>query len=90
MNKKDLITEIAERTGVAQKDVGTVLEGFQNVIESELQNEDKIQLIGFGSFETKTRSAHMGINPKTGQQILIPETRVPVFKAGKRLKEALK
>lgn len=90
MNKKELISEIAGLTGLSQKDVGVALEGFLSVVERTLQKEGKVQLIGFGSFETKNRPAHMGMNPKTGQQILIPETRVPVFKAGKRLKELMK
>ncbi len=90
MNKKELISEIAGLTGLSQKDVSAALEGFLSVVGRTLQKEGKVQLIGFGSFETKVRAAHMGVNLKTGQQILIPETRVPVFKAGKRLKELMK
>lgn len=90
MTKKELIAEIAEKTQLTQKDVGTALEGFLSVVKSELKNGGKIQLTGFGNFETKIRAARMGINPKTGQQILIPESRVPTFKAGKAFKEEMK
>lgn len=90
MNKKELISEIAVLTGLKQQDVSSVLEGFLSVVERELQNERKVQLIGFGSFETKIRTEYMGMNPRTGQRMLIPKTRVPVFKPGKRLKQSLK
>lgn len=90
MNKKELISEIAVLTGLKQQDVSSALEGFLSVVERELQNERKVQLIGFGSFETKIRTEYMGMNPRTGQRMLIPKTRVPVFKPGKRLKQSLK
>lgn len=89
MNKKELISEIADQTGLKQKDVKTALEGFLSVVERTLQNEGKVQLVGFGSFETKIRAEYMGMNPRTGQTLIVPKTRIPVFKPGKKLKEAL-
>ena len=81
MNKTELIAEVANKAGLSRKDaekaLGAVVKG------------DKVQLVGFGSFETKQREARTGRNPKTKETIEIPATRVPVFKAGKALKDAV-
>ena len=87
MKKAELIANIAEKSGMTKKDaekaLGTVLES----IEEALVAGDKIQLVGFGTFEVKTRAARSGQNPRTGETIEIAEAKVPVFKAGKMLKD---
>jgi DNA-binding protein HU-beta len=90
MNKADLINNIAKKSGLSKKDVETVLNGFLGEVESALTDGDKVQLIGFGTFETRKRSGRTGRNPQTGKEIQIPESKVPAFKAGNKLKEAVK
>lgn len=90
MNKADLISNISERSGLSKKDVETVLNGFLGEVTDALSSGDKVQLIGFGTFETRKRSSRTGRNPQTGQEIVIPESIVPAFKAGNKLKEAVK
>jgi DNA-binding protein HU-beta len=90
MNKQELINGIAARTELTKKDVTTVVEGFLSEVTEALESGDKVQLIGFGTFETRKRSARKGRNPQTGAEIDIPETKVPAFKAGKKLKDAVK
>jgi DNA-binding protein HU-beta len=90
MNKADLINNIAKKSGLSKKDVETVLNGFLGEVESALTGGDKVQLIGFGTFETRKRSGRTGRNPQTGKTIEIPESKVPAFKAGNKLKEAVK
>lgn len=90
MNKETLIKNIAGKTGLSKKDIGTVIESFQVEVAEALQNGDKVQLIGFGSFEPRKRAARKGRNPQTGEEIEIPETTVPAFKASNKLKEAIK
>ncbi|GHV06143.1 transcriptional regulator [Clostridia bacterium] len=89
MNKTDLIAIVAEKTSltkkVAEQAVNAVLDG----ITEGLTNEGKVQLVGFGAFEVKERSARMGRNPKTKEPISIPASKAPVFKAGKALKDAV-
>ena len=87
MNKLELIQEVSERTGLAKKDAEKAVNAVLDTVADTLAQGDKVQLIGFGSFETKTREARMGRNPKTKEAIEIPATTVPVFKAGKALKE---
>ncbi|MGR6837179.1 HU family DNA-binding protein [Syntrophomonas erecta] len=89
MNKTELIGEVAARTGMTKKDVEKVVNAFLDTVEATLKAGEKIQLIGFGTFEVRYRQARKGRNPQTGQEINIPETRVPAFKAGKALKDAL-
>lgn len=90
MNKTDLINNIAAKSGLTKKDVETVLNGFVGEVTEALSAGDKVQLIGFGTFETRKRSGRMGRNPQTGKEITIPESVIPAFKAGNKLKEAVK
>ncbi len=89
MNKNDLIAQIAGKSGLSKKDAEKALTAAVESITEAIANGDKVQLVGFGSFETKCREARMGRNPKTKEAIEIPATCVPVFKAGKALKEAV-
>jgi DNA-binding protein HU-beta len=90
MNKTDLINNIAAKSGLSKRDVETVLNGFLGEVTAALQSGDKVQLIGFGTFETRKRNGRKGRNPQTGKTIEIPATKVPAFKAGNKLKEAVK
>ena len=87
MNKTELIAEVAKKTGLSKKDAERAVNATMDTITETLTAGDKIQLVGFGSFETKQRDARMGRNPKTKEPIQIPASRVPVFKAGKALKD---
>ena len=87
MNKTELIAAIAEKAGLTKKDAESALTAMTEAVTEALVNEDKVQLIGFGSFEVKRREAHVGRNPKTGEEIQIPATKLPVFKPGKALKD---
>ncbi len=89
MNKIELIAAISEKTGMTKKDAEKALLAVVDTITETVIKGDKVTLVGFGSFETKTREARMGRNPKTKEAIEIPATRVPVFKAGKALKDAV-
>lgn len=89
MNKTELINEMAEKSGLTKKDSEKALSALLESIEEALGKNDKVQLIGFGSFEVKQRAARKGRNPQTMEEIDIPETKVPAFKAGKDLKESL-
>lgn len=89
MNKAELIAAVAEAAGATKKDAETVLNAFTAEVEKALKAGDKVQLVGFGSFEVKERAARTGRNPKTGENIEIPASRTPVFKAGKALKDAV-
>ncbi|OGX68645.1 MAG: DNA-binding protein [Paenibacillus sp. RIFOXYA1_FULL_44_5] len=90
MNKTDLINNIAQKSGLTKKDVETVLNGFLGEVTDALSTGDRVQLIGFGTFETRKRSSRVGRNPQTGKEIKIPESNVPAFKAGNKLKDAVK
>jgi DNA-binding protein HU-beta len=90
MNKPELISNIAEKSGLTKKDVETVLNRFLSEVTEALSSGDKVQLIGFGTFETRKRSAREGRNPQTGASLSIPSSKVPAFKAGNKLKEAVK
>ncbi|HZG77743.1 MAG TPA: HU family DNA-binding protein [Paenibacillus sp.] len=90
MNKQDLINSISEKSGLTKKDVESVLNGFLGEVTDALSSGEKVQLIGFGTFETRERSARMGRNPQTGAPTEIPAAKVPAFKAGNKLKEAVK
>lgn len=87
MNKAELITAVAEKSGLSKKDTEKVLNSTLDTITDVLKDRDKVQLVGFGVFETKDRAARMGRNPKTKEEIQIPASTVPVFKAGKALKD---
>lgn len=90
MNKNELVARISEKSGMTKKDVESVLNGFMTEVTDALSSGDKVQLIGFGTFETRKRSSRNGRNPQTGKTITIPESTIPAFKAGSRLKEAVK
>lgn len=87
MNKTELIAEVAEKSGFSKKDTEKILNSALETITDTLKDGDKVQMVGFGAFETKERAARMGRNPKTKEEIQIPASRVPVFKAGKALKD---
>lgn len=90
MNKSELVSAIAEETGISKKDTEATLNGFMNVVSNVLAKKEKIQLVGFGTFETRQRAAREGVNPQTKQKIKIPASTVPAFKPGKALKEIVK
>ena len=85
MNKTELIAEVAVKAGLSKKDAEKAMNAALDTITDALASGDKVQLVGFGGFETKKREARMGRNPKTKEAIEIPASRVPVFKAGKAL-----
>ena len=87
MNKTELIAAIAAKTGETKKDAEATLNAFVNVVSETLAKGDKVQLVGFGSFEVRKRAARKGINPQTKEEIKIPASKAPVFKAGKALKD---
>jgi len=89
-NKADLIDGVASKSGLTKKDATAAVEGFLEVVTEKLSEEERVQLIGFGSFEVRDRAARKGRNPQTGEEIQIPATKVPAFKAGKGLKDAVK
>ncbi|KWX88219.1 DNA-binding protein [Paenibacillus riograndensis] len=89
MNKTDLVNNISEKSGLAKKDVETVLNGVLGEITDALAQGDKVQLIGFGTFETRKRSGRSGRHPQTVTPLEIPESTVPAFKPGNKLKEAV-
>lgn len=86
----EIIAAVAEKSGLKKKDAEVAVNSFLETIEEALKSGDKVQLIGFGTFETRTRAARTGRNPKTGEEMLIPESVVPAFKPGNKLKEATK
>lgn len=89
MNKTELVGQVAVQTGMTKKDVEKVVSAFFTTVEEALKADDKVQLIGFGTFEVRERQARKGRNPQTGAEIDIPANRVPAFKAGKALKDAI-
>ena len=89
MNKADLISAIANETGLSKKDTEATVNSFVNVVSGALENKDSVQLIGFGTFETRERAARTGKNPQTGEAIKIPASKAPKFKAGKALKDVV-
>ncbi len=89
MNKIELITAIAEKSGMTKKDAEKALSAVVETLTEALAKGEKVTLVGFGSFETKTREARIGRNPKTKETIEIPATTVPTFKAGTALKNAV-
>ncbi|WP_144626319.1 HU family DNA-binding protein [Bacillus altitudinis] len=90
MNKTELVSAVVEKTGLAKKEVSTVVEATLDAIESTLKEEGQVKIAGFGTFEVATRAARKGRNPSTGEEIDIPETKAPKFKAAKALKDAVK
>ena len=89
MNKAELIAAVAEKAGLSKKDSEKVINATFETITDELVAGEKISLVGFGSFDVKDRGERVGRNPKTKESIKIPASTVPVFKAGKALKDAV-
>ena len=89
MNKVDLIEKIAEKTGMSKKDATAALNATLEAITEALANNDKVALVGFGTFEVKIRAERTGRNPATKEEIVIPASKYPAFKAGKALKDAV-
>lgn len=89
MNKTELVAAIAEKAGIAKKDAEKALAAFVDTVAAELKAGEKIQLVGFGTFEIRERAAREGINPQTGAKIKISASKNPVFKAGKALKDSV-
>ncbi len=89
MNKTELVDAIAKETGLSKKDSEKAVKALTESISKELKKKNKVQLVGFGTFETSKRAARVGKNPQTGEEIKIPAAVVPKFKAGKALKDAV-
>jgi len=89
MNKADLISKVAEKTNFTKKDAEKAVSAVLASIEESLSGGEKVQLVGFGTFEIRERAARKGRNPQTGQEINIAAAKVPVFKAGKALRESV-
>ncbi len=89
MNKTELVAAIAEKAGISKKDADKALAAFLETVTDEMKKGEKIQLVGFGTFEVRERAERTGINPRTKQTIKIAASKNPVFKAGKALKDAV-
>ena len=89
MNKAELVAAIAERTELSKKDTEKALKAFVDVVAEELKKGEKIQLVGFGTFEVSERAAREGRNPANGQPMQIAASKAPKFKAGKAIKDAI-
>ena len=89
MNKTELIAAVAEKAEISKKDSEKALKAFIDVVTDELKNGEKIQLVGFGTFEVSERAAREGRNPLTGKTMKIEACKAPKFKAGKALKDAI-
>ncbi|MGL5269072.1 MAG: HU family DNA-binding protein [Selenomonadaceae bacterium] len=89
MNKTELVASVADKAGLTKKDAEKAVNALFASVEEALVKDDKVQVIGFGTFEVKAREARKGRNPQTGEEITIPASKNPVFKAGKALKDAV-
>ena len=89
MTKAELVAAVVEKTGLSKKDTEKVIAGVLDTISDTLAKGESIQLVGFGTFEVRERAARKGINPRTKEAIDIAETKVPAFKAGRALKDAV-
>ena len=89
MTKNDIIDAVANNCGITKKDTETVINALGEEIKAALKRGDDVRFIGFGTFEVKERAERKGRNPKTGEELTIPPTKVPVFKCGKLLKSAV-
>jgi len=89
MNKTELVSAIAEQADISKKDAEKALKAFTDVVAEELKKGEKIQLVGFGTFEVAERAEREGRNPQTGEPMPIPASKAPKFKAGKALKDML-
>jgi len=90
MNKAELVEEVAGKAGLTKKEVGDVVDAVTSAITDTLAMEEKVTLVGFGTFQVRERKARKGVNPQTRQAIAIPAKKVPKFKPGKGLREAVK
>ena len=89
MNKTELIAAVAEKTDLSKKDADAAVSAVLGAIPDAHKAGDKIQLVGFGTFEVRNRAAKQGRNPRTGETMTVPASKVPAFKAGKALKDAV-
>lgn len=89
MNKQELVTSVAEKSGLTKKDSEKAVNAVFASVEEALAKGDKVQLVGFGTFEVRSRAARKGRNPQTGAEIEIAAAKVPAFKAGKALKDSV-
>ena len=89
MNKTELVAAIAEEAGLSKKDAEKALKAFTDIVAAELKKGEKIQLVGFGTFEVSERAAREGRNPQTGEAMTIEASKSPKFKAGNALKDAI-
>ena len=90
MNKAELITSMAEKSQLTKKDAEAALKAFIDSVQEALESGDKVQLVGFGTFETRERAARQGRNPRNPEEVIeIPASKAPVFKAGKGLKDII-
>ncbi len=89
MNKQELISVMAENAGLSKKDAEAALKAFMGAVEGALVKGDKVQLVGFGTFEVRERAARTGRNPQTGAEMKIAAAKVPAFKAGRALKDKI-
>lgn len=90
MNKAELVSKMAEKSGLTKKEAEVALNAFMNSVQDALVNNEKVQLVGFGTFETRERAARQGRNPRDPEQVIdIPASKAPVFKAGKGLKDMI-
>ena len=90
MNKADLVSMIAAKSNLTKKDSESALNAFVETVQSALKKGEKIQLVGFGTFEVRSKAARTGRNPQTGKEIKIAASKAPAFKAGKAFKDAIK
>lgn len=89
MNRNDLIVSMVEKSGLTKKACEAALSAFTASVEGALKSGDKVTLVGFGTFEPRTRAARNAVNPRTKKKIKVPAAKVPAFKAGKSFKDAL-
>ena len=89
MNKTELIAAVAEKVGMSRKDADAVVNAVIDTIVEEVAKEEKVQIVGFGTFEVRCRSERQGRDPRTNSPITIPASKVPAFKAGKAFKDAM-
>lgn len=90
MNKNELVASVAEKAGISKKDAEAAVKAVTEAITEALAEGDKVALVGFGTFSVKERAARTGINPRTKETVEIPAAKVPAFKAGATLKDAVK
>ena len=90
MNKAELVEEVAGKVGLTKKEAGNVIDAITSTITDSLAREEKVTLVGFGTFQVRERKARRGRNPQTGQTIQIPAKKVPRFRPGKGLREKVK